>query len=110
MSTAQAPVATVNKGLSADGATFIGVIIFINVLSGLSVLLRIMGRVKEFRTLHRDDYAIILAWVTCLTTITLTTYWCCVGGIGWSIVEIPPTQLLTFFKVRGAIPACSNHG
>lgn len=99
MSTAQLPVPTVNKGISSDGATFIGVIITINVLSGLTVLLRIVGRIKEFRTLHRDDYAIIAAWVTCLTTITLTTYWVCVGGIGWSIVEIPPAQLVTFFKV-----------
>ena len=93
------PVPTVNKGLSADGKVFIAVVVTICFLSGLSVALRIFGRIKEFRRLHIDDYAIIFAWITCFTTVTLTSYWACVSGLGWSITEIPPAQLVTFFKV-----------
>lgn len=99
MSTGQPPVPTVDKGISQAGVTFIGVIVAVCILSGIAVALRISGRLKEFHALHKDDWTIILAWITCLTTVSITIYWVAEAGVGWSILEIPPAQLLKFFKV-----------
>ena len=99
MTTTQPPIPTVYKGISPAGVTFLGVAIAVCVLSGASVALRIFSRLKEFRTLHKDDITIIIAWVTCLAIAILTSVWVAQCGVGWSITEIPPTQLETFFKV-----------
>lgn len=99
MATGQPPVPTVDKGISQSGVTFIGVIVAVCILSGTAVGLRVSGRLKEFHKLHKDDWTIILAWLTCLTTVSITIYWVAEAGVGWSILELPPAQLLKFFKV-----------
>lgn len=98
-------MATIVQGMSQGGLTYMTTSIVIALLAQVAVVLRIVCRLKRFHGLATDDWTIIAAQFLAYCLVAEVSAEALLGGIGWPILSLPPTQLSNFFKV-GAGSIC----